>query len=182
MAASHQVDLYDWHFGRIYEAGIHLMAPDPAVVAAHAPARDAVLANQAGAEQSVAAGHVRAVDAARKGVEVDPRVLGVAAAEDSVAQRRERAGADAEVVRRLVELREDAPRVLRDVQFALGVAHRPQRERARDRVEQARREARDLKECVADLTLENRLLTKSMIFRTRNETAFWGGPPINRHF
>jgi len=64
LAASHQVDLYDWHFGRIYEAGIHLMAPDPAVVAAHAPARDAVLANQAGAEQSVAAGHVRTVDAA----------------------------------------------------------------------------------------------------------------------
>ena len=32
-----------------------------------------------------------------------------------------------------------------------------------DEVKDLRREARDLKECVADLTLENRLLKKSMI-------------------
>ena len=32
-----------------------------------------------------------------------------------------------------------------------------------DEVKNLRREARDLKECVADLTLENRLLKKSMI-------------------
>ena len=32
-----------------------------------------------------------------------------------------------------------------------------------DEVRELRREARDLKECVADLTLENRLLKKSMI-------------------
>ncbi|HIE72186.1 MAG TPA: hypothetical protein EYP98_19560 [Planctomycetes bacterium] len=37
LAASHQVDLYDWHFGRIYEAGIHLLPADPAILAAHGP-------------------------------------------------------------------------------------------------------------------------------------------------
>ncbi len=37
------------------------------------------------------------------------------------------------------------------------------REASTDEVKELRREARDLKECVADLTLENRLLKKSMI-------------------
>ncbi len=37
------------------------------------------------------------------------------------------------------------------------------REASTDEVKHLRREARDLKECVADLTLENRLLKKSMI-------------------
>lgn len=32
-----------------------------------------------------------------------------------------------------------------------------------DEVKDLRRESRDLKECVADLTLENRLLKKSML-------------------
>jgi len=36
------------------------------------------------------------------------------------------------------------------------------REASTDEVKHLRREARDLKECVADLTLENRLLKKSM--------------------
>ncbi len=36
------------------------------------------------------------------------------------------------------------------------------REASTDEVKSLRREARDLKECVADLTLENRLLKKSM--------------------
>lgn len=44
LAASQQVDLYDWHFGRIYEAGIHMLEPDPAIVAAHDPARIAATA------------------------------------------------------------------------------------------------------------------------------------------
>ncbi|MGC6488657.1 MAG: agmatinase family protein [Planctomycetota bacterium] len=35
LQASHQVDLYDFHFGRVYEAGIHLEAPDPDIVDAH---------------------------------------------------------------------------------------------------------------------------------------------------
>jgi len=39
LAASHQVDLYDWHFGRIYEAGICMLPKDPELVAAHGPAR-----------------------------------------------------------------------------------------------------------------------------------------------
>ena len=37
------------------------------------------------------------------------------------------------------------------------------REASTDEVKDLRREARDLKECVADITLENRLLKKSMI-------------------
>jgi len=37
------------------------------------------------------------------------------------------------------------------------------REASTDEVKGLRREGRDLKECVADLTLENRLLKKSMI-------------------
>ena len=37
------------------------------------------------------------------------------------------------------------------------------REASTDEVKGLRREARDLKECVADLTLENRLLKKNMI-------------------
>lgn len=37
------------------------------------------------------------------------------------------------------------------------------REASTDEVKSLRREARDLKECVADLTLENRLLKKSML-------------------
>ena len=39
LAASHQVDLYDFHFGRAYEAGIHLVPPSPDVAAAHDRAR-----------------------------------------------------------------------------------------------------------------------------------------------
>lgn len=39
LAASRQVDLYDLQFGRTYERGIHLRAPDPRIVAAHAAAR-----------------------------------------------------------------------------------------------------------------------------------------------
>ena len=58
LRASHQVDLYDWHFGRIYEAGIHMLPADPAIAAAHVPARNAV---QAGVD---AAAVVRRVDAA----------------------------------------------------------------------------------------------------------------------
>src|SRR5690606_22670926 len=58
LAASHQVDLFDWHFGRIYEAGIHLLAADPAIAAAHGPARAAVLSNRPEADV------VREVDAA----------------------------------------------------------------------------------------------------------------------
>ena len=42
LRASHQVDLYDWHFGRIYEGGIHMLAADPEIAAAHEPARHAV--------------------------------------------------------------------------------------------------------------------------------------------
>lgn len=53
LAASHQVDLYDWHFGRIYEAGIHLLEPDSAIVAAHPPAR--LAAERILAGESVAA-------------------------------------------------------------------------------------------------------------------------------
>lgn len=44
LAASHQVDLYDYHFGRIYEAGIHLQAPAREVAAAHDRARAAAAA------------------------------------------------------------------------------------------------------------------------------------------
>ena len=39
LAASHQVDLYDFHFGRAYEAGIHMLPPSPDVAAAHDRAR-----------------------------------------------------------------------------------------------------------------------------------------------
>ena len=48
--ASHQVDLYDWHFGRVYEAGIHLLEADPAITAAHGPARAAVVSGAPHAE------------------------------------------------------------------------------------------------------------------------------------
>ncbi|MEC8651179.1 MAG: arginase family protein, partial [Planctomycetota bacterium] len=41
LAASHQVDLYDFHFGRVYEAGIHLQPADPDVAAAHTRGREA---------------------------------------------------------------------------------------------------------------------------------------------
>jgi agmatinase len=43
LAASHQVDLFDFHFGRVYERGIHLQAPDAEVVAAHARGRAAAV-------------------------------------------------------------------------------------------------------------------------------------------
>ncbi len=39
LAASQQVDLYDLQYGRVYEAGIHLLAADPRLAAAHAQAR-----------------------------------------------------------------------------------------------------------------------------------------------
>jgi len=64
LAASHQVDLYDWHFGRIYEAGIHLHDADPAVVRAHDAAREAVRACQDGVDDQARAALVGTVDAA----------------------------------------------------------------------------------------------------------------------
>lgn len=63
-AASHQVDLYDWHFGRIYEKGIHLLPEDPAVVAAHGPAREAVIRVLAQGGGEVDDADIRAIDAA----------------------------------------------------------------------------------------------------------------------
>ncbi len=39
LAASRQVDLYDRQFGRIYEAGICMLDPDPVLLAAHEQAR-----------------------------------------------------------------------------------------------------------------------------------------------
>ncbi len=39
VAASHQVDLFDFHFGRVYEAGIHLLEESAEVSAAHDRAR-----------------------------------------------------------------------------------------------------------------------------------------------
>ena len=64
LRASHQVDLYDWHFGRIYEAGICLLPPAADVVAAHGPARDraAGVIERGGVETGDPA--VREVDAA----------------------------------------------------------------------------------------------------------------------
>jgi agmatinase len=41
LAASRQVDLFDLQFGRVYEAGIHLQAPSPAIVRDHVAARAA---------------------------------------------------------------------------------------------------------------------------------------------
>ena len=41
LAASQQVDLYDFHFGRVYEAGIAMEEADPEVVAAHQRGRAA---------------------------------------------------------------------------------------------------------------------------------------------
>jgi agmatinase len=64
LAASHQVDLYDWHFGRIYEAGIHLLPADPAILAAHGPAREAVVAVSEGGDPAAIEANVRTVDAA----------------------------------------------------------------------------------------------------------------------
>ncbi|MBL8723651.1 MAG: agmatinase family protein [Planctomycetes bacterium] len=63
LAASAQVDLYDLQFGRIYERGIHMLAEDPAILAAHGHARPI-------AERVIAAGDapneadLRAVEAA----------------------------------------------------------------------------------------------------------------------
>lgn len=93
--ASHQVDLFDWHFGRVYEAGIHLQQADPDVVAAHARTRDlAAPIIEAG---GVAAGsdEVRAIDdagelvnrslAARVGPLLDAgRIVGVLGGDHSV--------------------------------------------------------------------------------------------------
>jgi agmatinase len=39
LAASRQVDLYDWHYGRVYDGGIHLLAADPRLWPAHERAR-----------------------------------------------------------------------------------------------------------------------------------------------
>lgn len=39
LAASKQVDLYDRQFGRVYERGIHMLDPDPVLLAAHEQAR-----------------------------------------------------------------------------------------------------------------------------------------------
>ena len=41
LAASAQVDLYDLHYGRTYEHGIHLRETDPVLAGLHAPARAA---------------------------------------------------------------------------------------------------------------------------------------------
>lgn len=95
LAASHQVDLYDWHFGRIYEAGIHLQPADPAIIAAHGPARQAVVAIQQGGDAASIAANVGAVDAAgslvnaslRKAVAPlldDDRIVGVIGGDHSI--------------------------------------------------------------------------------------------------
>jgi agmatinase len=65
LAASRQVDLFDLQFGRVYERGIHLLAPEPALAASHAPARAlaAALIQRGGATAADAAA-VAAVDAA----------------------------------------------------------------------------------------------------------------------
>lgn len=95
LQASHQVDLYDWHFGRIYEAGIHLLPPDPLVVAAHGPARAAVEKMLAEDPAKTPAEVVREVDAAgalvneslRKTVEPlldEGRIVGVIGGDHSI--------------------------------------------------------------------------------------------------
>lgn len=72
LAASRQVDLYDLQFGRIYEAGIHLLAAEPATLADHESARRtaAAVIERGGAEPGSA--DVAAVDAA--GARVNERV------------------------------------------------------------------------------------------------------------
>ncbi|MBL9076525.1 MAG: agmatinase family protein [Planctomycetes bacterium] len=65
LAASHQVDLYDLQYGRIYERGIHLQAADPALAAAHSRARALATAviERGGATDADAAA-IAAIDAA----------------------------------------------------------------------------------------------------------------------
>lgn len=70
LAASHQVDLFDHHFGRVYEAGIHLQDADPDIATAHERGR-------AAAAPMIEAGGAAAGD---------PRVAAVDAAGDVVNQ------------------------------------------------------------------------------------------------
>ncbi|HEB52791.1 MAG TPA: agmatinase family protein [bacterium] len=77
LAASHQVDLCDFHFGRIYEAGIHLLAADPDVVAAHASARRA--AEPILARGGAPAGSAEVVEVDRAGELVNERLGAVVA-------------------------------------------------------------------------------------------------------
>jgi agmatinase len=64
LAASHQVDLFDFHFGRVYEAGIHLLEADPAVVEAHQRARELAAPILAAGGVEPGDARVRDVDAA----------------------------------------------------------------------------------------------------------------------
>lgn len=64
LAASHQVDLYDWHFGRVFEAGIHLLPSDPALASAHAEARAVAAALIAQGGAAAGSPEVAPVDAA----------------------------------------------------------------------------------------------------------------------
>ncbi|MCA8974241.1 MAG: agmatinase family protein [Planctomycetes bacterium] len=58
LAASHQVDLYDLQFGRVYERGIHLLQPEAAIEAAHARARAICLELADGADDPIRRGVV----------------------------------------------------------------------------------------------------------------------------
>jgi agmatinase len=65
LAGSHQVDLFDVQFGRVYERGIHLLATDPSILASHARARAAAAALiERGGATSADAAVVAAIDAA----------------------------------------------------------------------------------------------------------------------
>ncbi|MCB9884977.1 MAG: agmatinase family protein [Planctomycetes bacterium] len=62
LAASQQVDLFDLQFGRVYEAGIHMLAADPRLADVHARARP--LAEQVVAQGGGDAAAVAPIDAA----------------------------------------------------------------------------------------------------------------------
>ncbi len=61
LAASRQVDLYDFQFGRVYERGIHMQAVDPSLLPSHGKARALVEAELAGRGSK---GSIDAIDAA----------------------------------------------------------------------------------------------------------------------
>jgi agmatinase len=95
LAASHQVDLYDWHFGRIYERGIHWQPSDPKVAAAHGPAREAAMTIMASESAPADPVGLRVVDKAGElvneslGGQVAPlldegRIVGVVGGDHSV--------------------------------------------------------------------------------------------------
>ncbi|MCB9879644.1 MAG: agmatinase family protein [Planctomycetes bacterium] len=73
LAASHQVDLYDWHFGRVYESGICMLPPDPRLAQLHAEARAAAAPLIADGGSAEGGGAVAAIDAA--GAEVNALVF-----------------------------------------------------------------------------------------------------------